>query len=223
VVHLHAHDSYKRENETLFLASKIAPLLEKDEKVILMGDLNSLSPLDKGVHQQEDLTHLLGQPHALLPNLRQKFLNDSGDINYQPIQNLLNSGLIDSCAASCEQHNHFSDNGLPTPKGGTHQSIGSLQACMNRQCRASEPTSYNPEWGYGSARQPDMRLDFILVSPALISTPIINNANYEGMKGQAQKREVIIVEGGVEANNRTKFLSDHFPVYFYWREPVDIC
>ena len=114
------------------------------EKVILMGDLNSLSPLDKAVHQQENLTHLLGQ-HVALPNLRKKFLNISGDINYQPIQNLLNSGLVDSCAASCEQHNHLSDDGPLSSKSGEFQSTGRRQACMNRLCRASEPTLYNPE------------------------------------------------------------------------------
>jgi hypothetical protein len=50
VCHLHAHSAEERTKETNYIATSIIqPLLKenKDSKIIVMGDLNTLSPLDK--------------------------------------------------------------------------------------------------------------------------------------------------------------------------------
>ena len=119
-----------------------------------MGDLNSLSPLDKTFHQEENLARLLSQPNSPLPNLQQKLLNRSGGINYAPVQNLLQTGLLDSCAANCER---ISEQGMESaatvmqtsagkiPLTATHASDVAVLRCMRRMCGSSEPTLYNPE------------------------------------------------------------------------------
>lgn len=118
-----------------------------------MGDLNSLSPLDQAQHHQEHLAHLLLVQHKKKqPNLRQKLLNATGHINYKPIQTLLDSGLQDSCAVSCEQRQALGAVGVgagaqPSVDGGTRAEA--VQECMLTTCRASEPTLFNPEVSRG--------------------------------------------------------------------------
>ena len=226
VAHLNAHNAHKREIETAFIASKVIPLIRKGEKVIVMGDLNSLSPQDKALHKEEDLDHFLND-HGQSPNLRLKLLNASGNINYQPIQNLLDSGLTDTCAISCEQHGE------------------DVEACMSRNCRASEPTLFNPEvilrlfmtryvlnlnfpqiiiafvqWSE-STPQPDIRLDFILASPALLGTrDDVHDDVGKNAAATVNKEITRVINAGVEVNNKTAYLSDHFPVFFQWWEPI---
>jgi hypothetical protein len=99
-----------------------------------MGDLNTLSPLDKPLHQEEHLATVLAQQRTH-EHLIKKLCNVTGHINYKPIQNLLDSGLQDSCASSCE--GHVKEEGGLRPQA--------LAACMRNMCSASEPTLYNPE------------------------------------------------------------------------------
>lgn len=47
IAHLHAHDSTLRSKEARFLVEQLRELFEKNEKVVIMGDLNTLSPYDR--------------------------------------------------------------------------------------------------------------------------------------------------------------------------------
>lgn len=88
ITHLSPRDATDREQE----AARIAGLVEDIEgPLLLMGDLNTLSPLDRESHLETGLAGLLGRD-ALL---RRKFLDDRGEINYRPMQTLLDAGLVD--------------------------------------------------------------------------------------------------------------------------------
>ena len=52
VVHLHAHNSLARSDEASKLVAIMDPLLKKNEKVVAMGDFNTLSPLDRAQHEE---------------------------------------------------------------------------------------------------------------------------------------------------------------------------
>lgn len=99
------------------------------------------------------------------------------------------------------------------------------------------------QWS-SSVPQPKVRLDFILVSPALLQSPpesSLNNHSTDFIESSNSSHPTVtatstnkhtrtsaalgmvydkVVAGGVEVNNQTLHLSDHFPVYFYWREAV---
>ncbi len=47
IVHLHAKSSVQRAKEAMKLSEIIAPLLADKQKVIIMGDFNTLSPFDQ--------------------------------------------------------------------------------------------------------------------------------------------------------------------------------
>jgi endonuclease/exonuclease/phosphatase family metal-dependent hydrolase len=50
IVHLHAHSSDAREQEALKVISIIKTLVEKNCKIVVMGDFNTLSPYDSRLH-----------------------------------------------------------------------------------------------------------------------------------------------------------------------------
>lgn len=117
------------------------------KRVILMGDLNSLSPLDQELHREGNLADLIRtQPMASLPDLRRKLLNTTGSINYKPIQTLLDSGLQDSCAVSCARQAHVvTATESARAIGDDVTSEEEVSRCMRYMCSSSEPTLYNPE------------------------------------------------------------------------------
>ena len=88
ITHLTPGRAADRENEAAIVAEIVGPITEP---LVLMGDLNTLSPLDRDLHERGNLRELL-QSDA---GLRSKFLNAAGDINYTPMQRLLDAGLTD--------------------------------------------------------------------------------------------------------------------------------
>jgi hypothetical protein len=84
-----------------------------------------------------------------------------------------------------------------------NSSIFSL--CMRRQCSGSEPTSYNPEWSNDEIGfdHPLLRLDYILMSRNL----------FQSLHPTASSSFAVSLKAGIEINNITSHLSDHYPVY----------
>ncbi len=80
-----------REVQTLLNAMKDirGPLL-------LMGDLNTLSPLDRAHYESVTMTDRIKQH----PKLTRKYLNKCGAIDYTPMQMLLDAGLHDPAHTS---------------------------------------------------------------------------------------------------------------------------
>lgn len=91
ITHLTPKSSRDREYEAHNLAQLVSTIREP---VLLMGDLNTLSPLDQEWHTSTGLLHILGNN----PALSRKFLNEKRGINYRPMQTLLDAGLVDLCA-----------------------------------------------------------------------------------------------------------------------------
>lgn len=91
VTHLNPHDSTKRTAE----ARRIVSGLPRREGFMLMGDLNTLSPLDESAHAAAGLLEQVGHgPYAR--QLSRKFLERGGTrIDYRPMETLLRGGLHD--------------------------------------------------------------------------------------------------------------------------------
>lgn len=88
VTHLDSINSLLREKEVLIIRDVIENI---SAPLMIMGDLNSLSPLDKEFHEKNNFKDFLQRDDLL----RKKFLNTAGEINYKPIEYLMESGLVD--------------------------------------------------------------------------------------------------------------------------------
>ncbi len=62
---------------------------------------------------------------------------------------------------------------------------------------------------------PRIRVDFILISPAIVFAETSASSVTNG--GRINK-----VDAGLEINNITDFLSDHYPVFTSWSEPQKV-
>lgn len=111
IAHLNAHSSRKRAEETAVLSALVknatattvsagsSSLVENTSNAVVMGDLNTLSPLDAHLHANMTLE---GKPmlQALLEMrcydaLRRKFVTSRGTFDYRAMQNLLTADLVD--------------------------------------------------------------------------------------------------------------------------------
>jgi hexosaminidase len=124
VVHLDAHDAVAREREAQRVAEAVRAASSAGAPVLVMGDFNTLSPLDRPLHEAMGLLDYF-QSHAHNPHFRRmkrKFVVD-GHLSYRPMQILLNEKLVDLCY----------------PDGSNAPSS------PNPQCRYSEPTRRRPD------------------------------------------------------------------------------
>ena len=111
VAHLHAQDAVMRAKEAAWVAVLIGKYSKAGIPLVLLGDLNTISPLDA------NCATILGTVPALLrigvpPYLRQKYLTDRGGsaanktskyaIDFRPFEILLASGLVDLFGASSD-------------------------------------------------------------------------------------------------------------------------
>ncbi|TKC64999.1 hypothetical protein FBD94_00095 [Pedobacter hiemivivus] len=92
VTHLHPKDYQKRivEVDTLL---KYINRIPKSEKILLMGDFNNMSPLDKSDYDNVDKMNLVLNSERNHPDIK---TTNNGAIDYTAIQKLLDAGLVDS-------------------------------------------------------------------------------------------------------------------------------
>eukprot|EP00288_Rhodomonas_lens_P014267 CAMPEP_0177715546 /NCGR_PEP_ID=MMETSP0484_2-20121128/14052_1 /TAXON_ID=354590 /ORGANISM="Rhodomonas lens, Strain RHODO" /LENGTH=340 /DNA_ID=CAMNT_0019227553 /DNA_START=203 /DNA_END=1225 /DNA_ORIENTATION=+ len=94
VTHLSPASSDARLAECMDLSSRISELTVEGVPTILLGDLNTLSPLDKEQH----IASHLAQSLAANDRLKKKFLRQGAaglEIDYRPMQTLLDAGFLD--------------------------------------------------------------------------------------------------------------------------------
>ena len=100
VAHLNAHSSATRELETLHLASLVLPLSSSLLPVVVMGDMNTLSPLNNLELQNTTIENrpLLEALSSLwcYRAMRRKFLNEQDEFAYKPMLHLFAGGLVDA-------------------------------------------------------------------------------------------------------------------------------
>lgn len=87
VTHLSPFSAEHRERETAFIADYVPQI---DGRVVVMGDMNTLSPLDKIHYDKMGIKEVLNASE----NSQRRHIKN-GKINYQPMQNLLDAGLHD--------------------------------------------------------------------------------------------------------------------------------
>jgi endonuclease/exonuclease/phosphatase family metal-dependent hydrolase len=88
ITHLTPFSAKDREAEARAIIEQTKECMDKS--VVIMGDLNTLSPLDESTYVKEKTIGILRSNEAL----RKKFLSNEL-INYQPMQILLEGGFID--------------------------------------------------------------------------------------------------------------------------------
>src|SRR5690625_1485347 len=87
IAHLTPFESSNRESET----AKIAEFVQEiKDPVVVMGDLNTLSPLYRDYYERENISAYLSKSEILS---NQHIID--GEINYTPMNNLLKAGLYD--------------------------------------------------------------------------------------------------------------------------------
>lgn len=136
------------------------------------------------------------------------------------------AGFVDSCVQSCcdrIQQNNQSDycNNQQSTKEEEILSWSiklndPLSQCMTKYCAFTEPTLHNPEWPMDSLQipHPKIRLDFMLLSPGLIHSMSSSDAPTSSLQ--------LELFGGVDRNNLTDIISDHYPVMASWKHPQSI-
>ncbi len=205
IAHMHAHDSAARELEASYIARLVKTVLRSEgrdvARVVVMGDLNTLSPWD---HQEHDRMGLLATLHrkddSVWARLSKKFLTPNHDsINYTPMSTLLDADLSDACVVAC---------GGEDLSGWRYDGVDAFSRCMTRSCHSSEPTEYPvPAWEWpmlkDNAKHPRVRLDFILLSPALALA---------ARRGRSH--------AGFDVNNVSSHMSDHFPMSAAWQDEM---
>jgi hexosaminidase len=80
IVHLHAHSSLLREVEVSFIAKLIQPLLnDNNKKVMIMGDFNTFSSFDKKEHEYYNISTLFKRTdNDVFIRLKQKYMDANG-------------------------------------------------------------------------------------------------------------------------------------------------
>ena len=206
VAHLHAHDAKMRTKESEEIVRIMQPLLANNSRVLLMGDMNTLSPLDRLHHEEIKLVETL-QRHqpSVWPRLGKKFLkeDDHGSIDYKPMELLLQAGFIDSCTESCRIRSKIKKDGSGGVKLWSFHGNDAFSVCVKSTCPATEPTQYSMEWPDlpNGEKHPAVRLDYVLLSPAIVQDSLLGSEALRGF---------------VESNNRTKLMSDHLPMSVEW-------
>lgn len=154
VLHLTPQSSLLRREEARFVQKTLQPLHEAGAKVILMGDLNTLSPSEHcslynsqcgvaslGNHSDSFLDVIQASHNAAYKRMREKYCSYSPsnelEIDYLPFNILLNSSFVDTCDLMCRQS--LDEEKLENLRDKQYIS------CILSSCGHSEPTSYNPE------------------------------------------------------------------------------
>lgn len=96
IVHLTPFESTSREAETKNIVEYVKNI---QEPIVVMGDFNTLSPLDSEHYREQSTYDRLVQSEILT---RQHTLQ--GEINYRPMQILLESGFTDICCSDKFKH-----------------------------------------------------------------------------------------------------------------------
>ncbi|MGV3464601.1 MAG: endonuclease/exonuclease/phosphatase family protein [Heyndrickxia sp.] len=91
IVHFSPEDSIYREKEAQHIVEKIKDL--KKEKIIIMGDFNTLSPLDMERYDRENVLERFKKRDGLV----RKYLKGNS-LNYAPMKILLDTGFHDPAA-----------------------------------------------------------------------------------------------------------------------------
>lgn len=94
VVHLHPWDYRTRQNEVALLLERAAAHIDKGVEVVLIGDFNAPSPVDRAMHEDGRLrSHTArGDMWVGVSNL------NGGELDYQAMRQLENSPLVDLAA-----------------------------------------------------------------------------------------------------------------------------
>ena len=147
VAHLNPHDVHRRALEAKRILKKHAkPLIDARQPFMLVGDLNTLSPLDKEQHDAAGLTQRIRTGPYAKP-LSKKFLTKAKTaVDYTPMQLLLDGPLTDVGAAA--------GHSVPTKINADHMHFATLRLdyCLASDALLEPPGCHASERTPGGAR-----------------------------------------------------------------------
>lgn len=190
LVHLHAHDSIVREAEAEIVANRVKHHTAAGHPVLVAGDMNTLSPLDRAWHEQEDLLGFINDPRVP-SRLRAKYLDAEGNLNYRPMEILLGSGLQDLCSVTSWPGD-----------AAVNATDPALERLAPSPCLYTEPTSIPMVQGAAEngVETPPFRLDYGLA-----------NVVFAGRVARPMSAQCAVVQ-----TDETYVMSDHYPVECRW-------
>lgn len=236
VAHLHAHESSKRREEAALLA-KLVRRLETDHRkpVVVAGDMNSLSPLDRSCHADLHIEGFIKGvppcPDCHIPDvpdrLKDKYLFKKQDgsfagIDYSPLQTLAGDKVGAVGSQPCEQLAASGENEDSAPlidllafEDSTDwlevQNMPGYSGTerMPRRCIGTQPTGISMLGQVPPEQVLPFRLDYVYASREV--------GKQACELGQQQGRAVAAgypkpLSCRVVANELTFGISDHFPV-----------
>lgn len=136
ITHLCSSDSVERERETDYIAGIVRSITEP---LLVMGDLNTLSPLDDTYYMECSLVHTLAQDDKLT----KKFMR-CGRLNYNPMQTLLDAGLSDAGHDSGQERGLTFQYSVPTSVNQDHMHAACLRldyVLVNESLRKRGPAA----------------------------------------------------------------------------------
>ena len=200
LVHLHAHDSSLRTAEAVRINALVQELTQSGWPVAIMGDFNTLSPIDAALHQQHRLLEWLLQPRVPQRVKRKHLTTAEAAISWskdyakrmaQYKGVVITHVCLQVYASTVPSQNPVLD----------YRPMCELLAAgtmhddcpASADCSSTEPTAYSLVEGFSAAEMPPFRLDYVLVNPVLVDTS--GEHSCQVLKTAA-----------------TEWLSDHFPV-----------
>ncbi len=200
LVHLHAHDSNARQLEAMRVNELVRELTSSGWPVAVMGDFNTLSPIDAALHRQHNLLKWLQQP-AVPQRVRNKHVTTAAKaVQWAAEYRKRVSGYsgVVMTHVCLEVYAALAPSGDPVldyrpmcellAAGTMHDDCP-----PSDECASTEPTAYSLVEGFPASEIPPFRLDYVLVNPVLIDTSGEHSCT-------------------VLKDATTEWLSDHYPV-----------
>lgn len=99
IVHLNAHNANLRHKEAMTLLQELQSYLTTNQKIVIMGDFNTLSPLDTHQHEETQFVHMIhSHQNHIMTHWKKKFLTNKGDaIDYRPMETFLKYVIVLFC------------------------------------------------------------------------------------------------------------------------------
>ena len=212
VAHLNPHDSRRRVHEAKRILTKHAkPQMDSNKGFLLVGDLNTLSPLDKAHHELAGLTSKIRTGPYAKP-LGKKFLNHQVSATHKQASSVSdlpsshNPLLSLLCYLHTSQRSAVDYQPMKVLLDAPLTDIGAVYSGRDLASSGSQitvPTSINADHMHFA----QLRLDYALASKGLIEASEAAAACNGG--GAAAKAAL---HAAPLRDDRTNSLSDHFPL-----------
>eukprot|EP01138_Halocafeteria_seosinensis_P011405 gb/GECG01011649.1/.p1 GENE.gb/GECG01011649.1/~~gb/GECG01011649.1/.p1 ORF type:complete len:1406 (+),score=151.16 gb/GECG01011649.1/:1-4218(+) len=221
VAHLHAHSSQARLEECRVLAKVVTDISASGKPILMLGDMNTLSPNDQAWHQQAEILPWLRKKAPRRFSKKHGYILQSGlglpegwskavstddipdiSINHDSAENELNNAIANRTLLDYRPMHVLLDCGLQDlcslKKWPEESAERDMEKKAPSPCDYTEPTDYSLVETIDASAVPPFRLDY-----GLANNPLL--AKFPGAACT------------VVQTRKTAQLSDHYPIECRWR------